>query len=65
MALSTGRGRTEKFFARVAFSTIRFFAEFTLRGAGFFATLRMTRNEGLRMTNTTDPKCEVDFANQS
>jgi hypothetical protein len=29
---------------------MRFFAEFTLSGPRFFATLRMTRREGLRMT---------------
>ena len=28
----------------------RFFAEFTLSGVRFFASLRMTRSEGLRMT---------------
>jgi len=31
-------------------SEMRFFAEFTLSGPRFFATLRMTRREGLRMT---------------
>jgi hypothetical protein len=33
-------------------SEMRFFAEFTLSGPRFFATLRMTRREGLRMTET-------------
>jgi len=31
--------------------SLRSFAEFTLSGVRFFASLRMTRGEGLRMTN--------------
>ena len=30
--------------------SLRFFAEFTLSGIRFFASLRMTRSEGLRVT---------------
>jgi len=33
-------------------SAVRFFTEFTLSGIRFFATLRMTRSEGLRMTGS-------------